>query len=154
MLTDAVSEDSEYSLYNNGEQMPDICNEFIAGYLEGWGSVVEVEEMKELTLHFCNWIFFNGYTCSLIQINQGSSREPVKEESPNNHSNKNAAVPDISSNENAKVNEEEVLEIRKKVEQTAKMEEGERVEEQREGNGSASKEKALCGKLSNNGNAD
>lgn len=143
LLPGAAFQDAEYSLYNNGEQMPDICNEFIAGYLEGWGSAVEAEEMKELTLHFCNWIFFNGYTCSLIQINQGSSKEPVKEESPSNHSNENAAVPVI--NEDKKANGEEVLEIRKK------KEEGEKAGEQRKESGSASKEEALCGKLPNNG---
>jgi hypothetical protein len=66
---------SEYCLNNNAEQMPDVCNEFLANYLNTWKDMVDVEEMKELTYHFCQWIFFNGYTCSLVKMNANNSKE-------------------------------------------------------------------------------
>jgi len=69
------SKESEYCLNNNAEQMPDICNEFLTKYLNNWKDIVDIKEMKELTYHFCQWIFFNGYTCSLVKINANCPKE-------------------------------------------------------------------------------
>ena len=59
----------EYCLENNAEQIPDISNDFIKECklkMEIYKGFITLKEIIELTLHFCNWVFYNGYSCSLI----------------------------------------------------------------------------------------
>lgn len=88
VILQVEQQESEYCLENNAEQMPDICNDFIGSYLETWRDLVDIEEMKELTFHFCNWIFFNGFTCSLIHINAIVQTDVAKESNYNVEANK------------------------------------------------------------------
>lgn len=70
----------EYTLRNNAEQVPDVCNDFVGRFLNEWGDTVSAEEMRELTFHFCSWVFFNGYSCSLVQVNAGAERSQAEGE--------------------------------------------------------------------------
>lgn len=96
----------EYCLENNAEQIPDISNEFITRYLGQMVEEIDVDGMKELTLHFCRWLFFNGYTCSMISVNSASTKDEPKEPTMEEHNeerkgpyNENAAE---ARNEEAK----------------------------------------------------
>lgn len=59
----------EYCLENNAEQAPDISNEFMGMYLPRDGAL-RPEDAKQLTYHFCTWLFVNGYTCSMVSLAQ------------------------------------------------------------------------------------
>eukprot|EP00826_Nyctotherus_ovalis_P024028 TRINITY_DN1852_c0_g1_i11.p2 TRINITY_DN1852_c0_g1~~TRINITY_DN1852_c0_g1_i11.p2 ORF type:complete len:208 (+),score=80.15 TRINITY_DN1852_c0_g1_i11:423-1046(+) len=74
-------EGEEYCLRNNAEQMPDVCNDFMGRFLSEWRDAVSAEEMRELTFHFCNWVFFNGYSCSLVQVNAAGENRDAGERS-------------------------------------------------------------------------
>jgi len=72
----------EFSVINNGEYAPDVCNDFItdkwAEYLPSYNIsdfkvVGQDTEMTKnavfLTQHFCNWLNAQRYTNSRLQIN-------------------------------------------------------------------------------------
>ena len=73
MKDNDVVKTSEYCVINNAEQIPEMSNEFIDNYE---GSIKEddldLDDIKELIFHFCNWLFFNGYTCALIYKKSGN----------------------------------------------------------------------------------
>ena len=72
---DKPSAQSEYCIINNGEQIPDVSNYFVTLYLAKNNiKNKELEDFKELTLHMCNWLFFNGYSCSLISFTNNLSK--------------------------------------------------------------------------------
>ena len=70
---------SEYCLSNNAELFPEISNEFITKYVINMENI-NLDDMKELTLHFCVWLFFNCYTCSLIS----TTPFPIQDEKKKN----------------------------------------------------------------------
>lgn len=80
----AVKENRQFCETSNGEYMPEICNDFITDLLPeylkeydlaGFGfKVIGPEESKIktailLTMHFCNWLNYNKYTCSRLVLN-------------------------------------------------------------------------------------
>ena len=90
-------EESEYCLKNNAEQMPDISNDFIVSCLKDWKDIVDIEEMKELTLHFCKWIFYYGYTCSLITMHTASPGVTLQFDAAVNPQNREEEEKNISN---------------------------------------------------------
>lgn len=60
----------DYCCDNNGEQVPDMCNEFLMRHIKERQGMVDLEdtEMIELMQNLCYWMFINGYTCSKIAL--------------------------------------------------------------------------------------
>lgn len=138
LFQEKISKESEYCLQNNAEQMPDIANDFIARFLHTWKGTIDINEMKELTFHFCNWIFFNSYTCSLIHLNPNPFDDVIKEIKMKNSFDCNEAKQQIKvviksgNNEDAKESNKEFIE-REMVENKEESEEvlGKVLEKQR-----------------------
>lgn len=65
-----INPTKDYCCDNNGEQVPDMCNEFLLHYMKKRRHLInlEDEELIELTQNLCSWMFVNGYTCSKIAL--------------------------------------------------------------------------------------
>lgn len=65
-----VNPTKDYCCDNNGEQIPDMCNEFLMHYIKKRRSYVRLPdtELIELMQNLCQWMFINGYTCSKIAL--------------------------------------------------------------------------------------
>eukprot|EP00826_Nyctotherus_ovalis_P006281 TRINITY_DN1146_c0_g1_i3.p1 TRINITY_DN1146_c0_g1~~TRINITY_DN1146_c0_g1_i3.p1 ORF type:complete len:212 (-),score=70.55 TRINITY_DN1146_c0_g1_i3:104-739(-) len=61
---------TDYCCDNNGEQIPDMCNKFLTQYIKDKRACVHLEdsELIDLMQNLCYWLFFNGYTCSKINL--------------------------------------------------------------------------------------
>ena len=61
---------SEFCQLNNGELLPEICNEFVTIYLNDKKEVAGFErpEAIDFTRHLCHWLFINGHTCSKLSM--------------------------------------------------------------------------------------
>ena len=75
-------ESGEYCELNNGELMPEICNEFINCYLIEFMQDYDISKFKVigptldqlrnavfLTQHFCNWLNYHKYTLARLVLN-------------------------------------------------------------------------------------
>lgn len=60
----------DYCCDNNGEQIPDMCNEFLMIYIKRRRHLIDLKdsEMIEVMQNLCFWMFVNGYTCSKIAL--------------------------------------------------------------------------------------
>lgn len=60
----------DYCCDNNGEQIPDMCNKFLTQYIKSRRGCVHLEDsdLIDLMQNLCYWLFFNGYTCSKINL--------------------------------------------------------------------------------------
>jgi lipopolysaccharide biosynthesis regulator YciM len=60
----------EFSCINNGELLPEICNEFVTIYLNDKKEIAGFErgEAIDFVRHFCHWLFINGHTCSKLSM--------------------------------------------------------------------------------------
>lgn len=68
----------EFSQYGNTESLPELCNEFVADFLEpsnyfGIESESDRCELIELIQHFCYWLFKNDYTKSKLTLSNGEA---------------------------------------------------------------------------------
>lgn len=66
----------EYSKVGNTETLPELCNTFVADFLEnndyfGIESKNSRYEIIELIQHFCYWLFKNDYTKSRLSLTNG-----------------------------------------------------------------------------------
>ena len=54
------------------QELPDLCNEFYEFLKEnGFFGITEngeKDEIVEIILHFCTWLFKKGYTCSKLSL--------------------------------------------------------------------------------------
>jgi len=77
---------TEFCLENNAEQAPDISNDFINSYLPENIAKAEtnIDDMKDLTYHFCGWLFYNCFTCTLV-----SMANSIKDDNPENEGTEN-----------------------------------------------------------------
>jgi hypothetical protein len=60
----------EFSIVNNAEHAPEICNEFVTIFLQQRSKDVDLDknESIDLTRNLCHWLFNEGYTCSKISM--------------------------------------------------------------------------------------
>ena len=59
----------EYSTCNNGECLPEICNEFVAIYMPTQSDNAQSIQQNifiDLIRHMCSWMFEKGFTSSKI----------------------------------------------------------------------------------------
>ena len=62
---------NEFCQINNGEIMPEICNEFITIFLEQKkveSQTFNKDDAIDYTIHLCHWLFINGHTCSKLSM--------------------------------------------------------------------------------------
>ena len=59
----------EYSVVNDAEHCPEVCNEFVTVYLRDKKHfALQKTDAIDLTRNFCHWLFDRGYSCSRISI--------------------------------------------------------------------------------------
>lgn len=60
----------EFCIINNGELLPEICNEFVTIYLNDKKDIAGFDraEAIDYVRHFCHWLFINGHTCSKLSM--------------------------------------------------------------------------------------
>eukprot|EP00826_Nyctotherus_ovalis_P032994 TRINITY_DN2659_c0_g1_i3.p1 TRINITY_DN2659_c0_g1~~TRINITY_DN2659_c0_g1_i3.p1 ORF type:complete len:198 (+),score=38.77 TRINITY_DN2659_c0_g1_i3:796-1389(+) len=65
-----INPTNDYCCDNNGEQVPDMCNEFLMNYIKQNRNYTDLDdsELIELMQNLCYWMFINGYTCSKIAL--------------------------------------------------------------------------------------
>ena len=68
------NEEEKHAVTNSlsPQELPELCNEFFA-FLEDNGffgiiGIGEVNEIVEIVLHFCTWLFKNKYTLSKLSL--------------------------------------------------------------------------------------
>lgn len=59
----------EFSVINNAEHAPEICNEFVTVFLQDKkDSNLQKNESIDLTRNICHWLFSEGFTCSKVSM--------------------------------------------------------------------------------------
>lgn len=60
----------EFSIINNAEHAPEICNEFVTVFLQERSKDVSLlkNESIDLTRNICHWLFTESYTCSKVSM--------------------------------------------------------------------------------------
>jgi hypothetical protein len=59
----------EFSVINNAEHAPEICNEFVTVFLQDKKDfALQKNESIDLTRNICHWLFTEGYTCSKVSM--------------------------------------------------------------------------------------
>jgi hypothetical protein len=61
---------SEFSVINNSEHAPEICNEFVTVFLQERSKDISLSknESIDLTRNICHWLFTESYTCSKVSM--------------------------------------------------------------------------------------
>jgi len=62
--------DAHFSEITNGEDAPDISNDFVTDYLETENEKYgfNKEDAIDLTQNFCQWLYDNNFTCSKLSL--------------------------------------------------------------------------------------
>jgi hypothetical protein len=60
----------EFSVINNAEHAPEICNEFVTVFLQEKSKDINLQknESIDLTRNICHWLFTESYTCSKVSM--------------------------------------------------------------------------------------
>lgn len=59
----------EFSVINNAEHAPEICNEFVTVFLQDKKDInLQKNESIDLTRNICHWLFTESYTCSKVSM--------------------------------------------------------------------------------------
>ena len=59
----------EYSTKFNADNVPDMCNEFITDFMEGFDYFgLDTMELIDIIQHFCNWLYENKFTTSKLSL--------------------------------------------------------------------------------------
>lgn len=60
----------EFSVINNAEHAPEICNEFVTVFLQERSKDINLQknECIDLTRNICHWLFTESYTCSKVSM--------------------------------------------------------------------------------------
>lgn len=59
----------EYSTKFNADNVPDMCNEFITDFMEGYDYFgLDTMELIEIIQHLCNWLYENKFTTSKLSL--------------------------------------------------------------------------------------
>ena len=60
----------EFSVINNSEHAPEICNEFVTVFLQERNKEISLSknESIDLTRNICHWLFTESYTCSKVSM--------------------------------------------------------------------------------------
>ena len=59
----------EHSMKNNADNVPDICNEFITDFMEGYDYFgLDTMELIDIIQHLCNWLYENKFTTSKLSL--------------------------------------------------------------------------------------
>jgi len=59
----------EFSTKHNADNVPDMCNEFITDFMEGYDYFgLDTMELIEIIQHFCNWLYENKFTTSKLSL--------------------------------------------------------------------------------------
>ena len=69
----SINDKIEYSSINNGEKIPQLCNEFYSDFLEEnnfFGIIDEKDRLEiiEIIQHFCTWLYKQKYTKSKLSL--------------------------------------------------------------------------------------
>jgi len=64
-----INDAEEFSVNNNADTVPDICNEFITDFMESHDYFgLDTMELIEIIQHLCNWLYENKYTTSKLSL--------------------------------------------------------------------------------------
>ena len=67
--SESKDEEYEYTQFNNAENLPDFCNDFIVEYMEPYDYFgLDTGELIEIIQYFCFWMYSNGYTSSRLTL--------------------------------------------------------------------------------------
>lgn len=59
----------EHSAKNNADNVPDMCNEFITDFMEGFDYFgLDTMELIDIIQHLCNWLYENKFTTSKLSL--------------------------------------------------------------------------------------
>ncbi len=59
----------EYCAKYNADNVPDMCNEFITDFMEGYDYFgLDTMELIEIIQHLCNWLYENKFTTSKLSL--------------------------------------------------------------------------------------
>lgn len=58
----------DFSLINNAEICPEICNEFVTIFIEQHKYQIDRGDAIDLTRNFSYWLYKNGHTCTKISM--------------------------------------------------------------------------------------
>jgi len=59
----------EYSIKFNADNVPDMCNEFITDFMEGYDYFgLDTMELIDIIQHLCNWLYENKFTTSKLSL--------------------------------------------------------------------------------------
>lgn len=59
----------EYSTKSNADNVPDMCNEFITDFMEGYDYFgLDTMELIDIIQHLCNWLYENKFTTSKLSL--------------------------------------------------------------------------------------
>ena len=56
----------KYSETHTAEFIPEVCNDFVKTFVEE--DNLKKYEVIDLIMHFCHWLFMNGYTCTRLTL--------------------------------------------------------------------------------------
>lgn len=63
------SSGEEFSTKNNADNVPDMCNEFITDFMEGYDYFgLDTMELIEIIQHLCNWLYESKFTTSKLSL--------------------------------------------------------------------------------------
>ena len=59
----------EFSSKNNADNVPDMCNEFITDFMEGYDYFgLDTMELIDIIQHLCNWLYESKFTTSKLSL--------------------------------------------------------------------------------------
>jgi hypothetical protein len=59
----------EHSSKQNADNVPDMCNEFITDFMEGFDYFgLDTMELIDIIQHLCNWLYENKFTTSKLSL--------------------------------------------------------------------------------------
>lgn len=63
------SSGEEFSSKFNADSVPDMCNEFVTDFMEGYDYFgLDTMELIEIIQHLCNWLYENKFTTSKLSL--------------------------------------------------------------------------------------
>lgn len=59
----------EHTVKSNADNVPDMCNEFITDFMEGFDYFgLDTMELIDIIQHLCNWLYENKFTTSKLSL--------------------------------------------------------------------------------------
>jgi len=66
---ESVNPQNYFTLLNNAEGVPDMCNDFVTEFMEPMDYFgMDTMELIEIIQHFCHWLFLKNFTTSRLTL--------------------------------------------------------------------------------------